>query len=141
MKKIFFAILGTFIVSTNVYAERATYGSVYLNGLSRDGWNIPGNPPIDNAMVCNVNGGDGFLALRSCTGPKEQCPQVRTFRRLAVMQVDTRQRVGNWVRVVGSYRKHDEHGNRLAQRIDNRTTGNGIVDGWMHDGYLCSFLD
>ncbi len=46
-------------------AEYATYGEVELTGLARENsW--PLNPPgNDNAMVCNVNGPDGFLAIRA----------------------------------------------------------------------------
>jgi hypothetical protein len=84
-------------------------------------------------MVCNVNGPDGFLSVRSCAST--QCPVVRSLRRLAVLQVDTRYRSGHWIYVSGAYRNNDEYGNRLAE------TKILEVKGWAHDGYLCSFLD
>lgn len=113
-------------------AEVATYGAVDLTGLARESW--PYNPPgPSNAMVCNVNGPDGFLSIRACTQPG--CPSVRQLKRLAIVFVDTRVRQGHWVYVTGAYRTHSEDGDRLAESKPL------TVRGWAHDGYLCDFLD
>lgn len=113
-------------------AEVATYGSVDLTGLARDSW--PYNPAgPSNAMVCNVNGPDGFLSVRACTQPG--CGIVRNLKRLAIVMIDTRVRDGHWVFVTGAYRNHSEDGDRLA------APKNLPVRGWVHDGYLCDFLD
>jgi hypothetical protein len=114
------------------FAEEGTYGSIYLSGMARDSWSL--NPPGPaNAMVCNVNGPDGFLSVRSCAST--DCPIVRSLKRLAILQLDTRYRNGHWVFVTGAYRSHSPDGDRLAE------TKILAVRGWAHDGYLCDFLD
>ena len=129
MKKLIFAAC---ILASPVAAETANYGRISLEGLARDtAW--PFNPAGQSyAMVCNVNGPDGFLTIRK--EPNSNSASMRKFNRLVVVEVDTRQRVGNWVRVIGGYRNHDKNGN--AQDFKNLP-----VTGWAHDGYLCSFID
>lgn len=131
MKMIVLAI--AMMASIAASAEYNSYGSVSLNGLARaNDW--PLNPPgYSNVMVCNVNGPDGFLTVRSC--PSTSCSKVRAFNRLAVLVVDTRYRNGNWVWVTEAYRNHDKNGNRYVE------TQHFAVEGWAHDGYMCSFLD
>ncbi|MEP5154693.1 SH3 domain-containing protein [Planktotalea sp.] len=128
-------ILGSLIalfLAAPVVAEEAVYGSVYLGGLDRDvTW--PHNDFNEhNSMVCNVNGPDGFLTVRS--GPGSDFKKVRAFKRLAVLVVDISERRGNWVRVVDGYRTHTSEG--VPQDFKALP-----VSGWAHDGYLCSFLD
>lgn len=129
MKKLIAAI---FLIASPASAENADYGSVSLGGLAREtSW--PFNPAgLDNTMVCNVNGPDGFLSIRS--GPSANTKAVRKLNRLAIIEVDTRQRNGNWVRVVDAYRTHTKDGTRQDYKSLS-------VTGWAHDGYLCSFLD
>ena len=127
-------IIATFLALMSVpaaQAETRTYGQVDLTGLARDSW--PYNPSGESfAMVCNVNGPDGFLSVRS--GPGTDFEQVRAFNRLAILTVDTRERRGNWVRIVGGQRTHTKDGTPQDYRpLD--------VQGWAHDGYLCDFLD
>lgn len=113
-------------------AEEAVYGSVELTGLARvTDWPL-NKPGPSNTMVCNVNGPDGFLSIRS--GPGTQHPANRKLNRLAIVEVDTRQRRGNWISVLTAYRTHDINGNRI-------TLKELPVSGWAHDGYLCAFLD
>ncbi len=109
-------------------AEEATYGEVYLNGLLRDQDMQQGN---ENAMVCNVNGPEGYLSIRS--GPGTEYEAVRKLKRLAVLALDTSQRRGNWIRVYGAHRNTTPEGRAQAYK--------GLpVQGWAHDGYLCDFL-
>ncbi|MDO5606046.1 MAG: hypothetical protein Q4G25_12880 [Paracoccus sp. (in: a-proteobacteria)] len=120
------------LICTPLWAERAEYGAVELSGLARDvSWpfNAPGP---SNAMVCNVNGPDGFLTIRA--NPDAGSATMRRLARLAVVQVDTAQRRGHWIRVQGAYRYHDKNGRPIAPK-------SLPVTGWAHDGYLCSFLD
>jgi hypothetical protein len=120
------------LAATSVAAEDRTYGSIYLGGLARDvSW--PYNDFSDHSvMVCNVNGPDGFLSVRS--GPGSNYEQVRAFNRLAILEVDTSHREGNWVRVVHGLRTHTPHGvPQVAKELP--------VYGWAHDGYLCNFQD
>lgn len=125
-------ILAACMMASPLAAETADYGSISLGGLARDtSWpyNAAG---LSFAMVCNVNGPDGFLTIRA--NPTPDSPSMRKFNRLVVVEVDTRQRQGNWVRVLGGYRYHDKNGKPQEYK-------NLPVTGWAHDGFLCSFLD
>ncbi|MGR3484780.1 MAG: hypothetical protein ACU0BF_05505 [Paracoccaceae bacterium] len=114
-------------------AETASYGRIDLHGLARDNsW--PLNPPGRSyAMVCNVNGPDGFLSIRN--GPGTQHAVNRSLKRLAILDVDTAQRIGNWVAVRGAHRTHHAD---TGQPVTFRDLP---VTGWAHDGYLCDFID
>lgn len=112
-------------------AEEASYGKIDLTGLARASWDL--NPPgVSAAMVCNVNGPDGFLSIRS--GPGTSHKVKRRLKRLAIVDIDTRQRRGNWIRVETAYRTHTTNGARQAMKSLS-------VTGWAHDGYLCDFID
>lgn len=112
-------------------AEERTYGAVELTGLARNSWHL--NPAGEsNAMVCNVNGPDGWVAIRS--GPGTGYAARRKLKRLAVLVVDTSQRQGRWVRVTTAYRTFTPDGDRQRRKTLH-------VSGWAHDGYLCDFLD
>lgn len=112
-------------------AETATYGRVNLTGLARESW--PYNPEgVYLAMVCNVNGPDGFLSIRS--GPGTEFEAERKLNRLAVLEVDTAQRHGHWIRVHTAYRTHTKDGWPRDYKSLH-------VTGWAHDAYLCDFLD
>lgn len=126
------AIATVLPVSAPAFAEEREYGSVWLNGLARNDWHL--NPAgEDNTMVCNVNGADGWLAIRS--GPGSKYAARRKLKRLAIVVVDTSKRNGHWVRVTGAHRTHTVHGLRLSKYRDLPVTG------WAHDGYLCGFTD
>jgi hypothetical protein len=129
MKKL---ILAALLMASPLAAENADYGDISLGGLARDTtW--PYNPAgVSYAMVCNVNGPDGFLTIRA--NPSADSSSMRKFNRLVVVEVDTRQQQGNWVRVLGGSRNHDKNGRPQEYK-------NLPVTGWAHDGYLCSFLD
>lgn len=126
-------LLFAFLISPHGRAEYAGYGEVSLQGLARDSSWPYNRPGPSNAMVCNQRSAESYLTVRNCAG--ENCQAVRSFNRLAVIQVDTRYRDGNWVYVRGAYRNHDVWGRRLP---DGRILP---VQGWVHDGYLCDFLD
>ena len=120
------------LLSGSAAAEQAQYGTVSLEGLARDvdwPYNTPG-PSF--AMICNVNGPDGFLTIRS--GPDTSYGSRRKLNRLAIAEVDTRYRQGRWVRVLDAYRTHTKDGVRQDYKSLR-------VEGWAHDGYLCAFLD
>lgn len=132
MKAIVFGALIFAFTGGAAVAEERTYGAVDLTGLARDtSWpyNAEG---LSFAMVCNVNGPDGFLSVRS--GPGTEYEQVRAFNRLAILEVDTTNRRGNWVRIVDGLRTHTKEG--AGQDYKPLP-----VQGWAHDGYLCSFID
>ena len=131
--KAFALLLLALLVSPYGRAEYTNYGEVSLQGLARENswpYNRPG--PSD-AMVCNQRSAESYVSVRDC--PAESCRAARSFNRLAVIQVDTRRRNGNWVYVRGAYRSHDVWGRRLP---DTRFLP---VQGWVEDGYLCDFLD
>lgn len=131
MKHILSFALGA-LMALSAHAEDRTYGDIYLSGLARDSW--PHNPEGEwYAMVCNVNGPDGYLSVRSGPGTKHEV--LRNLERLAIVTVDTGQRQGHWVRVVGAHRDHSPDGDALADRRHLP------VAGWAHDNYLCDFLD
>ena len=124
------ALVSTFLVSFAA-AETRTYGSVDLTGLARASWNL--NPLGEsNAMVCNVNGPDGFLTIRA--RPTSSSKANRRLKRLAIVVVDTRNQVGKWVKVVTANRTHTPNG-RLQQFKNLHVTG------WAHSNYLCDFID
>lgn len=112
-------------------AEERTYGAVYLSGLARESWPYNAAGP-SLAMVCNVNGPDGFLSVRE--GPGTDAPVKRKLNRLAILEVDTARRSGHWVKVLTAYRTHSKDGTPLEHKSLH-------VSGWAHDGYLCDFLD
>lgn len=124
-------ILGLWLALVPARAEMASYGTVDLTGLARVNW--PLNPPGESyAMVCNVNGPDGFLSVRS--GPGTDFKILRRLERLAVVTVDTAERRGHWVRVISAHRTTTRDGAPIAYRDLH-------VSGWAHDGYLCDFID
>lgn len=125
-------VLGACLIALPASAEEADYGQITLTGLARESW--PLNPAgLDFAMVCNVNGPDGFLSVRA--GPGTDHKVKRRLKRLAILEVDTRARQGNWVQVTTAFRSHSDRGTPLKSNKDLHITG------WAHDGYLCDFLD
>ncbi len=126
------AVLALTLFATPLMAEHARYGEVDLVGLARNSWDLNPLGP-SNAMVCNVNGPDGFLSVRDCASTR--CKVNRNLKRLAIVEVDTRYRDGRWIWVRTAYRNHTESGRRLAHPRDLH------VQGWTHDGYLCDYLD
>ena len=125
-------ILCMLICPSLAWAEVADYGDIELNGLSRDvSW--PLNEAGEaNSLVCNVNGPEGFFAIRS--GPGTEHEILIKLERLAYVTIDTGERRGNWVRVVGTSRGWTPEG----ERTDHKGYG---ISGWAHDGYLCSYTD
>ena len=100
MLKIFVVGLTTlFFLGNAAVAEEAEYGKISLNGLSRNvDW--PNNPAGESSsMVCNVNGPDGYVSVRS--GPGTDYEIKRSLKRLAIIDIDTRDRQGHWVKVLG----------------------------------------
>ncbi len=127
-----FAIaVGAAFLAAPACAETAVYGEVDLTGLGRNSWPLNPSFASHNAMVCNVNGPDGFLSIRS--GPGSDFKAVRKLKRLAIVEVDDSERRGRWVRVVNAYRTVSPEGRSVAQRPLT-------VQGWAHDGYLCDFI-
>jgi hypothetical protein len=126
-----FVVVAALMAAPAVVAETAVYGEVDLTGLGNKDW--PLNPSFDthNAMVCNVNGPDGFLSIRS--GPGSDFKAVRKLNRLAIVEVDDSERRGRWVRVVNAYRTVSPQGLSVPHKPLP-------VQGWAHDGYLCSFI-
>lgn len=123
-------LLAICLVAMPAMAEDAEYGAVWLTGLARDSW--PLNPLGESsAMVCNVNGPDGYLSVRA--GPGTEYEIRRNLKRLVIFTVDTRQRQGHWIRVLDAHRNTDEDGNNILFK-------HLPVVGWAHDGYLCDFI-
>jgi len=124
-------ILLAITFSLPAQAEYKRYGSVTLQGLSRDQAWPSESPGATYSMVCNVNGPDGYLNVRSCAGTN--CSVNRTLRRLAIVQLNTEYRYGHWVWVDTAFRYHTEDGYPLAEARSLPVTG------WVHDAYLCDF--
>ena len=128
---LFILMLLSPLLTQSASAETATYGAIDLTGLARADWQY--NPPGESfAMVCNVNGPDGFLTIRA--KPSSKSASNRKLKRLAIVTIDTSQRVGRWVRVLTAHRDHTINGQRQNYKSLH-------VSGWAHDGYLCGFLD
>lgn len=130
MLKYAFAV-GAVLMAAPAMAETAVYGEVDLGGLGRDSWPLNPSFASHNAMVCNVNGPDGFLSIRS--GPGSDFKAVRKLKRLAIVEVDDSERRGRWVRVVNAYRTVSPEGHSVPHKPLT-------VQGWAHDGYLCDFI-
>lgn len=109
-------------------AERGDFGEVFLNGLAREQSEV--RSP-SNAMVCNVNGPDGFLSIRS--GPGTQYKVMRNLKQFAVVVYDPSRREGRWVPVLGAHRSTSPSGGPHPYQ-------DLPVKGWAHDGYLCDFI-
>ena len=118
-------------IATPILAEQADYGEVALTGLARESWPYNQSYFIQHAMVCNVNGPDGFLTIR--TGPDASFPKARALNRLATVTIDISQRSGRWVRVVDAHRNVTKDGY-------SQTPKQLPVQGWAHDSYLCDFI-
>lgn len=111
-----------------VWAQRGDFGEVFLNGLVRD------QPYVDATtlgMVCNVNGPDGYLSIRS--GPGTDFKALRKLKRFAIVKFDTTEQRGRWVRVITAYREVSPQGGPHPYKSLD-------VQGWAHDGYLCDFI-
>ena len=131
MKRLAATALISMLLISPTAAETRTYGLVDLTGLARASWDL--NPLGEsNAMVCNVNGPDGFLTIRA--HPTSNSKANRHLKRLAIVVVNTRERVGKWVRVVTTHRTHTPNGRPQPHK-------NLHVSGWAHSDYLCDFLD
>ncbi len=113
---------------TGALAESGTFGAVRLVGLAAPGWGQ--GDPLATPMVCNVNGPDGWLAVRA--GPGTEHVIRRKLKRLVVFEVNTDARVGPWVQVWTAYRLTDQNGNPIAKKSLH-------VEGWAHTGYLCDW--
>lgn len=123
-------VLVTLVLSASAHAEYTRYNAVQLQGLSRNTGSI--NPPgLADVMVCNVNGADGWLAVRDGAGTGY--PINRKLERLAIVTVDSEYHYGHWIYVRTAYRTHNTNGVELASTKDLHVTG------WVHDGYLCDF--
>lgn len=109
-------------------AEQRIYGEVRLEGLAHPTWGA--GDPLATPVVCNVNGPDGWLAVRS--GPGTQHEIRRKLKRLVIFEVNKDERVGPWVKVWTAYRLTDENGRRIARKSLH-------VEGWAHTGYLCNW--
>lgn len=134
MKFVLMALMGAVITAATLpaMAEYQTYENVTLDGLSRDGsWSYE-EPGPALVMVCNVNGPDGYLSIRTCASSK--CATVDQLVRLTIIEVDTRYRKGHWVRVRSAYQTHDEDGFQYDE------TNEIPAEGWAHDGYMCDFV-
>ncbi|MFT5628852.1 MAG: hypothetical protein ACI82I_000942 [Gammaproteobacteria bacterium] len=132
LKKCMIAIALTVTFAVPAGAEEGVYGDIYLGGLARDvEWPL-NEPGETNVMVCNVNGPEGYLSVRM--GPGTDHAEMRSFNRLAILVVDTREWYGHWIRVVEGMRSHTADG--IPQNFKPLP-----VTGWAHDGYLCSFQD
>ena len=118
-------------MAAHAVAETAVYGEVELMGLDRGNWPLNPSFATQLSMVCNVNGPDGFLSIRSGLGSEFKA--VRKLKRLAIVEVNAKERRGRWLRVLHAYRQVSAGGRGIPLR-------ELPVQGWAHDGYLCAFL-
>ena len=112
-------------------AEQATYGAVELTGLASRDWHL-NKPGLENAMVCNLKSAQAALPVRA--GPGNQHAVRRSFHRLAILVIDTRNRERQWVRVASAHRTHSPQGRRIKFKALP-------VQGWANSKFLCGFLD
>ena len=129
--KIAAAAVVCLVTALPVQAEYAFYGAESLEGLARNSWPLNTHSYTQVGMVCNVNGPDGFLTIR--TGPGSGYASARKLNRLAIVEVVPTQRQGRWVPVVHAYRTVTKDG--YSQNVKQLP-----VQGWAHDGYLCGFV-
>lgn len=117
------------LCAAQAQAEYRTYGTVSLNGLVTDGPNA--NAAFSTAMVCSVNGPDGFLTIRS--GPGTNYRSNRKLNRLATLTIDPSQRRGSWIPVRTAVRTHSKAGRPLGYEKSLHVTG------WAHRNYICDY--
>lgn len=116
--------------SLMAHAEYGDYGYVSLDGNSLENGAL--RPPgLSDVMVCDVNGKDGWLAVR--TAPWIADNILRKLERLAILRVDSQQRSGRWIYVREAYRTVDKNGFYIG---GVKTLG---VSGWVHTDHLCDF--
>jgi hypothetical protein len=112
------------------HAEYGRYGFVSLDGNSRDNGALK-PPGFADVMVCDVNGPDGFLAVR--TAPWIADNILRKIERLAIMRVDSQQRSGKWIYAREVFRTVDKFGFGVGGTKDLGASG------WVHTDHLCDF--
>ena len=122
------ALACTLLSAGGASSEQGNYGEIRLTGLAHPTWGV--GDPLATPVVCNVNGPDGWLAVRA--GPGTQYEARRKLKRLVVFEVNTDERVGPWVKVWTAYRLTDSDGRRIAKKSLH-------VEGWAHTGYLCNW--
>lgn len=113
-------------------AEQANYGNIELTGLARIDWKLNPQSRVQGGLVCNVNGPDGFVSIRS--GPGTSYKIKRKLNRLAYIEVDTHARKGRWVKVLTADRSYSKNGKPIKHKSLH-------VTGWVHDNFLCSWLE
>lgn len=130
-KNIFSKIVFGFALfnSTAVFAEYRQYGDVILDGLTLDGANR--NSKSHFSMVCNVNGPDGFLSVRS--GPGTKYKERRKLNRLARLTVNPRYQKNGWIPVETADRFYSKNGYSLSRSKSLH------VEGWAHSNYICDY--
>lgn len=115
--------------ANSAYAEYRTYGNVQLQGKTVDGANASASSAL--GMVCNVNGPDGFLTIRS--GPGSSYSSQRKLNRLAILTIGPASRQGMWVPVRTAQRTHSKDGYSIGENKSLHVTG------WAHGNYICDF--
>lgn len=118
----FFGICGT------VWAENRSYGNVTLQGLTIQGAN---RNSATTGMVCNVNGPDGYLSIRS--GPGTNHAIKRKLNRLAILSISPSGKSGKWVPVTTAFRTHSKEGYSIGGKKSLH------VSGWAHGNYICDY--
>ncbi len=131
MRRFVWATLLLLAGATAATAERGRVGDLTLGGLAREvEW--PGQRPgYAYAVACNLADG-ATLAVRA--GPGTDHAVTARIERYTTLELDTRERAGAWVRVVGGDQSHAPDGRRRAYK-------SLLIDGWAHDSYLCTFTD
>lgn len=126
---LFSCVMGSVLCVGSAQAEYRSYGNVQLQGRSLDGPNARAQSAL--GMVCNVNGPDGFLTIRS--GPGSSYSAQRKLNRLATLTISPAGRQGSWVPVLTAGRTHSSDGYSIGQNKSLHVTG------WAHGNYICDF--
>ena len=111
-------------------ADTGCYGDYCMNDTINNYYDFythfPGS--VVYVWVCNVNGPDDFMSVRS--GPGTQYPTSGELERFANVTINSDERVGRWVRVLSADRNISKDGYD-QKHVDLR------VAGWAHQNFLC----
>lgn len=104
-------------------------GDVTLLGLARDVAWPRGAQGYDYVLACGFEAG-GTLSVHAA--PDAASAVLARLDRLTTVEVDTGERRGAWIRVVGADLSFTADGKRRAYT-------SLLVEGWAEDAYLCAY--
>jgi hypothetical protein len=100
-------------------------------GLARDVDWAQASPGYAYVVVCRIESA-ATLPIRAA--PEAGAAVTAHLPRFATAEIDTRERRGGWVSVVGADLSYDAAGRRRAYT-------SLLVEGWASEAHLCAYLD